>query len=91
MRISKEALSISVLVRRVRVGAAPFGWEIHRDGASGAIYASPERYVSMAEAYQAGQARLPEFVSRRAAPSDSSQNHQWQLPDGGFGDHGLTA
>lgn len=90
MRISKEALSVSVLVRRVRVGAAPFGWEIHRDGAAGPVYASPDRYVSMDAAYQAGHARLPEFVSRRGAPSGVSENSQWQPGDAGPGDQSMT-
>jgi len=30
MRVSKEALALSIVVRRVRIGANPFSWEVHR-------------------------------------------------------------
>jgi hypothetical protein len=69
MRVSKEALAISVVVRRVRTGAAPFGWEVHHAAALKPIHVSSETFRSMEAAYRAGQARLAEFIpQRRIAP-----------------------
>ena len=62
MRLSKEALSIRVVVRRTRRGASPFIWEINRDTMVKPVFVSPEAFVSMEAAYNAGQARLAEFV-----------------------------
>ncbi len=62
MRLSKEALSIRVVVRRARRGTTPFIWEINRDSMAEPVYVSPEAFVSMEAAYQAGQARLAEFT-----------------------------
>jgi hypothetical protein len=62
MRLSKEALSIRVVVRRARRGAAPFIWEINKDNMAEPVYVSPDAFASMEAAYQAGQARLAEFT-----------------------------
>ena len=62
MRLSKEALSIRVVVRRAKRGAAPFVWEINRDNMAEPVFVSPETFDSMESAYRAGQARLSEFV-----------------------------
>lgn len=62
MRLSKEALSVRVVVRRARRGAAPFVWEINRDNMAEPVFVSPETFRSMESAYSAGQARLTEFV-----------------------------
>jgi hypothetical protein len=67
MRVSKEALAVSVVVRRVKTGAAPFGWEVHHAAAPRPIHVSPETFRSMEAAYRAGQARLEEFVRTPAA------------------------
>ena len=77
-RISKEALAISVVVRRVAIGAAPFGWEVHRAGAAGPIYVSSDRFRSMEAAYKAGQARLEEFIPTRSMPPGVTANRLWQ-------------
>jgi hypothetical protein len=74
MRITSEALSVSVVVRRVTVGSAPFAWEIHRAGATGPIHVSPDRFRGMEAAYKAGQARLDDFIPKRSTrPGD----RQW--------------
>ena len=65
MRVSKEALAVSVVVRRVRIGAAPFGWEVHHAAAAKPIHAFARDIPSMEAAYRAGQARLAEFIRRR--------------------------
>jgi hypothetical protein len=65
VRLSKDALNMSVLVRRVWTGSAPFGWEVRRLDAVGPIYVSPERFRSMQEAYLAGQRRLGEFIPKQ--------------------------
>jgi hypothetical protein len=62
MRFSKEALSIRVVVRRARRGAAPFIWEINKDSMAEPVYVSAESFVSMEAAFRAGQARLGEFT-----------------------------
>ncbi len=62
MRLSKEALSTRVVVRRARRGAAPFIWEINTDTMTKPVCVSPEAYGTMEAAYQAGNARLAEFT-----------------------------
>jgi hypothetical protein len=74
MRITSEALSVSVVVRRVTVGSAPFGWEIHCAGATGPIHVSADRFRSMEAAYRAGQARLGDFIPKR---STRAEDRQW--------------
>lgn len=67
MRLSKEALSIKVVVRRARRGSTPFVWEINRDSMPEPVYVSPEAFSSMEEAFRAGQARLSEFTPTRGS------------------------
>ena len=71
MRISKEALALSVVVRRIHVGAAPFAWEVHRTSASAPVQVSAERFRSMEAAYQAGQARLADLIAKRSRPAEA--------------------
>jgi hypothetical protein len=74
MRLTKEALSIRVVVRRARRGATPFIWEINRDSMCEPVYVSPEAFVSMEAAYRAGQARLAEFTPPpRSIPESTDQ------------------
>jgi hypothetical protein len=68
MAVTKEALSTSVVVRRVGIGATPFGWEIHRTDIERVIHASPARFAPMDAAYAAGAAELAEFTPKRSAP-----------------------
>jgi hypothetical protein len=72
MRLSKEALSIRVVVRRARRGAAPFIWEINTDSMTDPVFISPEAFVSMEAAYQAGRARVAEFTPRPRAMQEGS-------------------
>jgi hypothetical protein len=77
-RITKEALSTSVVVRRrARAGGAPFGWEVHAADTAEPLHVSPDRFMSMEEAYGAGQARLAEFIPKRSNLSEPSTNHRW--------------
>jgi hypothetical protein len=77
-RITKEALAISVVVRRrARGGIAPFGWEVHGADTAEPLHVSPDRFVSMEEAYGAGQARLAEFIPKRSMPAEANENHRW--------------
>jgi hypothetical protein len=62
MRVTKEELSIRVVVRRVRRGPTPFVWEINGENAAAPIYVSPEGFGTMEDAYVAGKARLAEFI-----------------------------
>jgi hypothetical protein len=68
MRLSKEALSTRIVVRRARRGVAPFVWEVNRDNMAAPMYVSPEAFGSMEAAFVAGQARLREFTSSRPRP-----------------------
>lgn len=70
MRLSPDALSTKVVVRRAGRGTARFVWEITHDNNDEPLYISPEAFASMEAAYQAGQARLIEFMpSRRSMPA----------------------
>jgi hypothetical protein len=69
MRISKEALALSVVVCRVWTGATPFGWEVHRADAPRPVQISAERFRSMEAAYHAGQACLAKLLTKRPPPS----------------------
>jgi len=81
-RITKEALSISIVVRRrARAGAAPFGWEVHGADTAEPLHVSPDRFTSMEQAYWAGQARLAEFIPTRSTPAEGSSNHRWQFQE----------
>jgi hypothetical protein len=65
MRVNNETLAVSVVVRRVRIGAAPFGWEVHHAAAAKPLHVSPETFRSMEATYRVDQARLAEFVPQR--------------------------
>src|ERR1700722_19767670 len=67
MRISKEALAVTIVVRRVGAGAACFGWEVHHD-TLGVLHMASDRFNSMEAAYKAGTARLAEFIPQRSLP-----------------------
>jgi hypothetical protein len=69
MRVSQEALALSVVVRRVRMGPTPFGWEVHRADAPRPVQVSTERFRSMEAAYQAGQTRLADLIAKRPRSS----------------------
>lgn len=73
MRESIDTLFTQVFVRRIGLGAAPFTWEVHGE-AMAPIYVSADRYKSMDEAYEAGQARLAEFIpSRKSRQSNRAE------------------
>jgi hypothetical protein len=78
MRISREALSLSILVRRVGTGAAAFGWEVHNADTVGPMHISADRFSSMEAAYRAGQARLADFITKRSTPTRVTANRRWQ-------------
>jgi hypothetical protein len=75
MRLSKEALSVRVVVRRARRGATPFVWQINKDSMVEPVFVSPEAFVSMEAAFKAGQARLADFVPSSRAASQIVDNH----------------
>ena len=75
MRLSKEALSIRVVDRRTRRGASPFIWEINRDTMVEPVFVSPDAFVSMEAAYNAGQARLAEFVPAASSMALMVESH----------------
>ena len=78
MRISREELSIRVVVRRLRRGSAPFIWQINRDNVAEPLCVSPDGFRSMEDAYRAGRARLREFVPERRPMPETIENSSWQ-------------
>ena len=85
-RITKEALSISIVVRRrARGGTAPFGWEVHGADTAEPLFVSPDRFTSMEAAYAAGQARLAEFIPKRTSPLEPTTNHRWRFRETSIG------
>jgi hypothetical protein len=86
MRESIDTLFTQVFVRRISLGAAPFTWEVHGEAVT-PIYVSVDRYRSMDAAYEAGQARLAEFIparklrqSNRAEPNAPVPEHDIEMP-----------
>jgi hypothetical protein len=88
MLTSIAEINIRIVVRRVSVGATPFGWAVYNGITP--RYASPDRFRSLEAAYSAGQARLAEFlppknVKRKQPlifqPSVPAvmDDHDWQL------------
>jgi hypothetical protein len=77
MRLTKEELSIRVVVRRVGRGPTPFVWSINKGNMAEPIYISPNGFGSMEAAFRAGQARLSEFIPTKARPG-MSDNEFWQ-------------
>jgi hypothetical protein len=81
-RISKETIATSIVVRRqAKVGASPFGWEVHVAGMAEPLHVSPKRFTSMMDAYGDGQSRLPEFVTIRSTSPEQTVNHRWLSHD----------
>lgn len=76
-RITREALSVCVVVRRVGVGAAPFAWAVQRTDTDTLAYASSDRFRSMEAAYRAGQDRLADFIPKRSPPPGVTENRLW--------------
>jgi hypothetical protein len=64
--ITKESLTVSLIVRRVARGAAPFGWEVLRTDMEQVVHASTERFGSMAAAYTAGGCAAGGFHPQKA-------------------------
>ena len=86
MRISKEALTIRVVVRRVGIGSARYRWEIHAMDTAEPVHVSAVSYIGMEAAYSAGQARLADFIPKRSLPPGETENRQWQSRRFGLGD-----
>ena len=78
MRITKEVLATTVVARRAWIGAAPFGYEVHRSDTATLAYASPDRFRSMHEAYMAGQSRLSDFIPKRSVSAGTTECRPWQ-------------
>jgi hypothetical protein len=90
MRLSKEALSVNLMVRRVGTGSAAFGWEVHNADTASPIHISPDRFSSMEAAYKAGKARLAEFIPKRSMPPGVTANRRWQSRQIGRGVYDMS-
>lgn len=73
MRLSKEVLNLTVVVRRVTTGSTPFAWELQNGNSATPVLVSSERFRSMQAAYIEGQAKLAAYASQRqsAKPAPS--------------------
>jgi hypothetical protein len=91
MRITKEALSVRIVVRRAEVGAAPFRWEVYWEEGAEPIHVSPDRFRSMEAAYCAGQARLTEFIPKRSVPPEVMWNRHSESRPFGASNHDMVA
>ena len=86
-RITKEALSVRVVVRRVETGAAPFRWEVYLEEGAEPIHVSSDRFKGMEAAYHAGRARLTEFIPKRSVPPEGTWNRYSQSRQVSLSDH----
>ena len=68
MKIIEGAFTVRVVVRRIKAGVGPYCWEIHEVDTLEAIYVSPDSFIGMEAAFEAGQARLVEFIPKRSKP-----------------------
>ena len=68
MRIRREALDYRVVVRKVTMGAAPFGWDVRYMDALTPVHVSTTRFRSMDAAYKDGHAWLADFLSASLPP-----------------------
>ncbi len=91
MRLTKEALSVRIVVRRAEVGAAPFRWEVYWEEGAEPIHVSPDRFRSMEAAYCAGQARLTEFIPKRSIPPEVMWNRHSESRSFGVSNHDMVA
>lgn len=91
MRIATEALFIRVVVRRAHAGAAPFGWEIQGAETIDTIYVSPDKFGTMEAAYNAGQARLKEFMPKARSMPDMTENRYWRSRQNSLANRGVPA
>src|ERR1700712_517027 len=78
MRTPTEALFIRVVVRRARIGTAPFRWEIHGADTMEVMYVSPDHFSSMEAAYNAGQRRLGEFMPASQPRPGLTETRFWR-------------
>jgi hypothetical protein len=78
MRLTKEELSIRLVVRRAGRGTAPFVWAISKGNIAEPIYTSPDTFGTMEDAYRAGQARLSEFIPTRGPRPGMAEKARWQ-------------
>jgi hypothetical protein len=73
MRVN--SLDLRVIVRRVTVGSAPYGWEVRAADGINTLQVSPARFRSMETALKEGQAWLADFISRQP-PSPKRGRHR---------------
>jgi hypothetical protein len=66
MGSKKDTGDVRVVVRKVALGPAPYGWEVHDASTCVPRHVCPDRFKSMETAYQAGQAWLANFLSSTA-------------------------
>ncbi len=68
-RLSRDAISTTVVVRRVWRGATPFRWEIFKAEMAEPVHVSATGFSSMEAAYTAGRAMMTQMLlAQRSAP-----------------------
>jgi hypothetical protein len=76
-RLSKEAISTNVVVRRVWRGATPFRWEIYKAEMAEPIHVSAVGFSSMEAAYTSGQAMLTQMLLAQRPAARLPQPDHW--------------
>jgi hypothetical protein len=67
-RLSRDAISTTVVVRRVWRGASPFRWEIYKAEMAEPVHVSAVGFSSMEAAYKSGHAMMTQMLlTQRAA------------------------
>ena len=64
---AEGAFDYKLIVRRVAMGSAPFGWEVRGADGMTLVYISTDRFRGMEAAYKAGQAWLAVHGQRKPA------------------------
>jgi hypothetical protein len=76
-RLSKDAISTTVVVRRIWRGATPFRWEIYKAEMAEPVHVSAVGFVSMEAAYTSGQAMLKQMLLEQRPAARMPEPDHW--------------
>jgi hypothetical protein len=77
-RLSRDAISSTVVVRRVWRGATPFRWEIYKAEMAEPVHVSAVGFSSMEAAYTSGRAMLAQMLLAQRPAARMPQPEHWQ-------------
>ncbi len=76
-RLSRDAISTTVVVRRVWRGATPFRWEIYKAEMAEPIHVSAVGFSSMEAAYSSGRAMLTQMLLAQRPAARMPEPDRW--------------